>query len=109
MKKYLALVIIVVIIVCSGCNDAANPGNVAYNDMAIHPPIGINAVVNYQNGVYYFPFTESEYGNALSLFNAIHPELEVTAMSPNDTGGYGRTVGYFVTFRVKDGVMEKTE
>jgi len=57
-------------------------------------------IVDYGNGVYYFEATEAVFGNALSKFISEHPKLQVITMAPNDTGGHGFTLGYFVVTTV---------
>jgi len=59
-------------------------------------------VINYGNGVYYFPYKEDEFGVELSLFFKDHRELEFVSFTSNNIGTAGRTVGYFVIFRTKE-------
>lgn len=97
MKRFpilLALVLVAITLVLPGCDNAANPANVAGKDVTPQ-------VVNYGNGVYYFLTNVSDFGNSLSKFIAEHPELEVSAMAGNGTGFYGADIGYFVTFKEK--------
>ncbi|NTW13892.1 MAG: hypothetical protein HGA31_02580 [Candidatus Moranbacteria bacterium] len=78
-----------------GCNadkyaeSAANVGK---------PATKTAAIIDYGNGVYYFPHTEADFGNALSKFRKDHPELRQTTAVGNGTGGAGSDIGYFVTF-----------
>lgn len=98
-------------------SDAAEPRNVS--KISIYPTDPIfGTVVNYGNGVHYFPHTRADFANTLAKFLNIHTNLEVTAMTGDvvrrtgryimslssryDTTDYGAAVGYFVTFREKN-------
>ena len=50
--------------------------------------------VEYGNGVYYFPCISYKFANSIVLFKK--PGIVITAISPNNTGSYGSTLGYFV-------------
>jgi len=92
-------------------NDPAAPENVARID--IH--IVRSKIVNYDHGLYYFPFTGAMYGNVLSAFLASHPNLErcsdstefVLLTDKEQTSGGTNSkvqnicVGHFVTFTEK--------
>ncbi|MES3031218.1 MAG: hypothetical protein V4697_02290 [Patescibacteria group bacterium] len=75
-------------------------------------------MLNYGEGVWYFPYVGAEFPNSLSQFLVKYTNLEVSAMSPNvvrldhygkikaiSPGGgqtdYGAAIGYFVIFREK--------
>lgn len=80
----------------SGCDDpASNQTNV---NIATASTAGI---IDYGNGVYYFPYKLDGFGNSLSRFIKDHPEYELIALSGSGQGDYGRDDGYFVVFRVK--------
>jgi hypothetical protein len=83
-------------IVSIGCDDTANPGNV--KNVAEQNTTTVNGLVDYGHGVWYFPYTGAEFGNALSSFIGDRGKQPI-AMSPNDTGEYGKTIGYFVVIR----------
>lgn len=61
----------------------------------------LSKVVAYGNGVYYFPFKESEFGHSVSLFIQYHPDLQLTAMTGDQAAGQGRNRGYFAVFKKK--------
>jgi hypothetical protein len=121
-------------IAMTGCNDSqppkpdptnpANPANAISTGQAEEvaastnlPPPNVNqaGVVNYGNGVYYFPYTKAAFGNALSVFLLNHKDMEVSAIAcdiirmedeePATPGradfDWGGVNGYFVTFREK--------
>lgn len=46
-------------------------------------------VVDYGNGIYYFPCILSSFGNTLSDFLAKHRELEIVTMASNNTSSKG--------------------
>ena len=74
----------------------------------------VKEIVDFGNGVYYFPYIRAEYGRTLSHFIATHPELRYVDAAPDGTGDaggtydsalsyeYGRTVGYFVVFEKRE-------
>ena len=72
--------------------DPSNPKNVAKTQV-------ITTVVNYRNGVYFFPYTGAGFGNALSTFIETHKNLEFVSFSEEQFGG---TVGWFVVFKGKE-------
>lgn len=86
----------IVLGIFAGCvNDPINPANVVNgNEDGL-----ISRVVDYGNGVYYFPMTNADFGNALSSFIEKHPELELVAVTENGTGFNGYDLGYFVVFQ----------
>jgi hypothetical protein len=62
-------------------------------------------IMDFGNGVYYFPYIRENFGNSLSNFIGNHPELEYVNSTGDGTGGggyeNGRDMGYFVVFREK--------
>lgn len=55
-------------------------------------------VVDYGEGVYYFPYVREDFGNALASFLRQNPTLQVTGVASSDVD----TVhGFFVTCRLK--------
>ncbi len=79
---------------------------------------GGEKVYSYGANIFYFASTRAEFGNKLYHFLKLHPEKEVTAMTPDIVkmygdhqrsasphsslnGDWGGCVGYFVTFRDK--------
>lgn len=87
----------------AGCDDTSPP--------SIRTPYAVN-IAGAQNppprasndlsqviadGVYYFGVNRSDFGVSLAAFKREHPELVVTAIGVDDTGGYGSTIGYFVS------------
>ncbi len=99
-KLFLTLVVVSMAFFLVGCeNDASDPKNVdAKNIPAAETSAG---VLCYGNGVYYFPYTEAEYGNALSRFIKDHPELELVDATGDGHHASGIDRGYFVVFRNK--------
>ncbi|MEK7653951.1 MAG: hypothetical protein AAB345_01555 [Patescibacteria group bacterium] len=98
--KLFLLVITAVAFACLvGCMEdkAANVSNVAsaYSSTS--------KIVDYGNGVFYFPYTEAEFGNALSAFLKEHPEWELVTFdgNPDKNKKAGWLFGYFVGFRKK--------
>ena len=91
-------VLVVSIAVIPGCSlNGSDPRN-ADNVGASSP----NAVVDYHNGVYFFPYRGSEFGNTLSHFIAQHPHLELASIAPYSTPvDYAEIKGYFIVFREK--------
>lgn len=77
---------------------AGNRHNVYDSGREILRP-NTNEIVNYNNGIYYFPFSGADFGNALSVFTHAYSELEQISIAPDVAGGH--TIGYFVTFRPK--------
>ena len=78
----------------------------------------VSLPIAYGNDVYYFPYIQADFGNALSVFLRRHTNLEVSSIGGDvrrrfgnqdrrskqvDVShfDYGATVGYFVTFREK--------
>ena len=91
-------VLIVSIAVIPGCAlNGSDPGNA--DNVGNSSP---NAVVDYHNGVYFFPYTGSEFGNTLSHFIAQHPHLELASIAPYSKPANKVTInGYFVVFHEK--------
>jgi len=100
MKKGSFLLLLLLTISVSGCgwfkdSDAADPENVGKPTP--------NFVVDYGNGIYFFPYTGSDFGNACSHFLGQHPNLEIAgiAIDEESDGAKKRANGYFVYFRKK--------
>ena len=89
------MLLIGAIFLISACGDsAANSENVDLE-------YSTTDVIDYGNGVYYFPHTNHSFGNALSSFINANSELELTALTVNiDDDGEGED-GYFAVFRHK--------
>ncbi len=77
-------------------NRAGNPTNVARSSSLV-----FDDVLDYGSNVYYFPMRGASFGNELSRFLSLYPDLEVSAIAGDDTGFQGSTAGYFVTFKSK--------
>lgn len=61
-------------------------------------------IVDYKNGVYWFPWTGGEYDRQLSEFRGEHKELELigaTGEVGSSQMGWVGTIGYHVYFREK--------
>jgi hypothetical protein len=61
-------------------------------------------VINFKNGVYYFPWTGDEYHRRLSTFKEENPNLELVAAEPEIGTSFGGAVGvtgHTVHFREK--------
>jgi hypothetical protein len=95
---FVLLILFIFFLIVIAHDEAANPGNVKSDKAA---PVSTESVVDYENGVYYFHSCKVAFGNTLSAFIKKHPDLDLVAMAPNDTSGYGATSGYFVVFRPK--------
>ena len=100
MKKSSFLPLLLLAFSISGCSwlrdsNAADPENVGKSTP--------NFVVNYGNGIYFFPYTGSDFGNACSQFLGQHPELEIAgiAIDEEKDAAQKRANGYFVYFRKK--------
>ena len=57
-----------------------------------------SGVIDYGNGVYYFPFNRAAYANALSKFIQDHPDLRLVSQAGDGTDFQGTDGGYFVIF-----------
>jgi len=83
----------------------AEAANIASNPDNVRTIIGDSNIVDYGQGVFYFPYVKAEFGNNLSAFLKNHPNLEVASIAPDSIhvngfdGDWSATVGYFVTFR----------
>lgn len=71
---------------------------IVFWDLGVKKKIETSDIVSYGNGVYYFPFTEEEFGKALSLFIQENPNLQLLSFSGDGTDGYGKDIGYFAVF-----------
>jgi hypothetical protein len=58
-------------------------------------------IIDFGNGVKYFPFTGKEFGKKLSEFLGNNTNLEEKVVAPDDFNSYGIIKGYFITFREK--------
>lgn len=76
----------------AGCDSASNPKNVGQ---------GACSVVDYRNGVLYFPCTEDAFANSLSQYRESHSDLDVVSIAGNGNGTYGHDQGYFVVVTKK--------
>lgn len=90
MRRVIVLMTLLGVLVV-GCDPASDPANVQ-TTMS-------DGVIDYGNGVYYFPYTSALFGNKLSAFIKEHEQLELVGLASNGTGGYGTNKGYFVYFR----------
>jgi len=89
------LLSILLVLFCVSCDSpAADPKKVVTN-------AEISSVVDYGEGVYYFPYIQQNFGNALASFLRKNPSLQVTAIAGNGALGYGADMGYFVTCQTK--------
>lgn len=91
MEKFMRIVLVAAaLLALASCAPPANSQNSVGN--------GSNCpIVDYGNGVYYFDCIEGSFADALSRFKAAEPNYEVTAMTADGNGGYGRDTGYFVS------------
>ena len=90
MKKIVVLCVAVMMITIAGCvQSVEQEGNKK-------PTIIENTITDFGNGVYYFDYVTSEFGNQLSQIIVDHQKLKVVTITPNDRGGHGYTTGYFV-------------
>ena len=89
--KFLRFLLVASLFALAACNDAGDPSNVGKPTAC--------AILDYQNGVYYFNCTEAHFGNALSQFIGSHKDLELVTVSSDDTQSRGQNCGYFVIFR----------
>jgi hypothetical protein len=100
MKFHISSILLVAsLAILIGCDGAAKKENVAQRQ--VQQVQSVNKVVDYGNGVYYFPFLQSDFANELSAFIGQHPELELVAMTGNGNDLYGANLGYFTYFRKK--------
>ena len=100
MRRLLVCIVMTVAVLSLGLiigcsSDAADRSKVLVN------PVTSKEVVEYPNGVYFFPFTNAKYCNELSAFIGKHPNLEFVGATGNGTGPYGYNQGYIVVFRTK--------
>lgn len=91
-----------VIIVLAGCQNAIKTP-VAQDEQKVKMDDNIK---DYGNGVYYFNYTDSDFGEQLSLFIGQHPELRMVSFASDNDGSIafpdGGTKGYFVKFEQND-------
>lgn len=88
----------IIIIILTGCGNNT-PKQVIQNEQTVKMADGIK---DYGNGVYYFDYTRSKFGEQLSLFIGQHTELRIVSFASNNSGSIGfpsgGTDGYFVCF-----------
>lgn len=99
MRKFL-LVIIIGIVIASGMTGCTKLPDYANDPENVGISKRVN-VVDYGNGVYYFPYDEANFANALSVFIRDHQNLKLVSFSGNGNGTYGVDKGYFVVFANK--------
>ena len=56
-------------------------------------------VADHGNGIYYFDCTRQKFGQGLSQFRQLHPNLEIASVAADDDHLYGHTGGYFVVVK----------
>lgn len=76
---------------CAG--SASDSGDVKKNSSAKY--------IDYGNGVFYFPCTGDDFGNALSKFITGHPKCTVSSMASDGAHISGIDAGYFVVCQPK--------
>ena len=91
MKRFL-LLIVPTLFLLAACDQAADPKNVVGYDNTVQG----NMFVDYGNGVFYFPYTEADFGNKLAQFRKQHSEWHIVAVTGNGTGYNGVDQGYWV-------------
>lgn len=92
----IAACVLLLAVLVAGCGSpAGDPQNIGKSGCAS---------LQYGKGLYYFPCTQADFGNALFTFRSQRPGAKILAIAGDETGGYGRTIGYFV---VTDEVQEK--
>lgn len=102
MRKNLALLFFCFLFIFAigcGSKDAKrqnNPKNVAFDNGEQK-----SEILNYGNGVYYFPYIQDDFANALSAFRGQYPELELITITPIYDPNTVTTVlkGYLVCFK----------
>jgi hypothetical protein len=82
--KFIIITIIIACICVSGC--------VANGISSSVPP---QTIETFGNGVMYAHGDRGDAGYAISNYLKDHPDKRIIAMSSDDTGMYGYTVGYF--------------
>ncbi len=92
MKKLLLLAFV---LVCVGCED-----NTQFNPKG---PIAASKVINYGNGIYYFPYKGRDFPQVLEAYSTDN-ELEIVSITGGDgigPQGYG---GHYVIMKKKGGL-----
>lgn len=84
------LVAALIYFVISRTNSSSSAGNTENVRQSAGTPL------DYGNGVYYFPFTEADFGNALSAYLEQNPETRPSSIVPDKDHTYVR--GYWVVF-----------
>lgn len=91
------LLAMMIIFLASCVNNTPKPA--VQNEETVQTADGIK---DYGNGVYYFDYTKSEFGEQLSLFIGQHPKLRMVSFTSDNNGSFslpsGGTDGYFVKF-----------
>ena len=80
----------------SGCDVASDPNNIKETKVEVSD-VKLGSVLDYGNGVYYFPLTRASFANALSDFLK-HHACKVEGMA-GDPGGDSGNLGYFLICR----------
>lgn len=95
MKYRFLIATVLAVILLSGCTPSPKAGDVQKDASA-------SEVVDFGNGVYNFPYSGTDFDNALSAFIGSHPDLRLVSFAGyTDTQGY--TKGYHVVFVGKGG------
>jgi len=114
MKSFVRFMLVVAVCLFASCGK--NPTEVMRGQNS--GGVRFTEIVDFGNGVYYFPYVRADFGRNLSRFIAEHPELRYVDAAPDGTGsrdgtydsmsGYehGRTVGYFVVFEPREKARE---
>ena len=89
MKKLLLLAFV---LVCVGCED-----NTQFNPKG---PIAASKVMNYGNGIYYFPYKGRDFPQVLEAYSTDN-ELEIVSITGDGTGPQGYDRGYYVIMKKK--------
>lgn len=96
-NRFFLALIFALSLVHVGCEEEARPSDPA-NVKNINSVMSTARVVDYHNGIYYFPFRMAEFGNRLSAFITQHGELKFLGCAASDVDAYGVTSGYFCFF-----------
>ncbi|MFA5013265.1 MAG: hypothetical protein WC520_01735 [Candidatus Paceibacterota bacterium] len=99
MKKFFGIGIVAIILLaalCIGCTDKSPANSPANSNNVLASPLG--GAPYYGNGVYYFPFTDANFGNQLAGVLKQRVELKILA-SALDVEGSGVEHGYWIIFQ----------
>jgi hypothetical protein len=94
MKPLVAILLAALVLSTAACDLAKRGGQPLPEKQA--QLSGTELPLTYGNGVLYFACNEAVFGRSLSAYLASRPDQRVAAISGNDTGNYGSTLGYFV-------------